>query len=234
MTDKKQGKKQKEEVDFSTMTPEEIKEYKREKRKVWWQALKYALCTASAGIIEAISFAILSTICEGKLDGYVYFGQVGITLDSFVPTFIALMLSIIWNFTLNRKVTFKSAGNVPRAMFLAFLFYVPFFPFKLWFNGSMIIWLGDALGKEGARYLGEITSMLLNGILEFCWQKFVIYRNEEDTAVEVDYTKIGPNGEIYVKPQKYTGPQISAMMSAGLDINAMKDKDMDKWLKKNF
>ena len=229
----KKDKKQKEEVDFSQMTEEEIQEYKREKHKTWWQALKYALCTASAGLLEFITFSIL-TAAMASVGGTVHFID-ELPINSFVPTFIALLLSIMWNFTINRKVTFKSAGNVPRAMFLAFLFYVPFFPFKLWFNGHVPQYLYGALGVDGATFLIEACSMLLNGILEFCWQKFFIYRNEEDTALaKYDVGTIGPNGEITPPEQEFTGAEIAAMLSAGLDIENMTDKDMHKWLKKNF
>ena len=145
------------------------------------QPIKYALCTASAGLIEFITFSIL-VACMKNVEGTIPFGEQILQVNNFVPTFIALLLSVLWNFTINRKFTFKSAGNVPRAMFLAFLFYVPFFPFKLWFNGTMPAHLVGVMG-DGATFFIEVCSMLINGVLEFCWQKFVIYRKEENTAV---------------------------------------------------
>ena len=156
----------------------------KEKKKIHIpQPIKYAICTASAGLIEFITFTIL-TFAMKNVEGDVNFIEV-IPLNSFVPTIIALALSVLWNFTINRKFTFKSAGNVPRAMFLAFLFYVPFFPFKVWFNGTVPMQLvASGWDLEGAKFFIEVCSMLINGVLEFCWQKFVIYRKEENTAVE--------------------------------------------------
>ncbi len=146
------------------------------------QPIKYAICTASAGLIEFITFSILAA-CMKQVPGTIPFGEQNLAINNFVPTFIALLLSVLWNFTINRKFTFKSAGNIPRAMFLAFLFYVPFFPFKLWFNGTMPAHLVGVMG-DGAQFFIEVCSMLINGVLEFCWQKFVIYRKEENTAVK--------------------------------------------------
>ena len=159
------------------------KEQLPKKKKKWHipQPIKYAMCTASAGLIEFITFSIL-VACMKNVEGTIPFGEQILQVNNFVPTFIAVLLSVLWNFTINRKFTFKSAGNIPRAMFLAFLFYVPFFPFKLWFNGTMPAHLVGVMG-DGAAFFIEVCSMLINGILEFCWQKFVIYRNEENTAV---------------------------------------------------
>ena len=143
----------------------------------------------------------------------------------FVATAIALFLSIVWNFTINRKFTFKSAGNVPRAMTLAFLFYVPFFPFKLWFNSYMPTHLGiPAL-------VVEIITMLLNGVLEFCWQKFVIYRKEQDTApARHEIGTVGEFGEIAVEKPEVGAMEILALMQAGEDISA-DEKTLKKELK---
>ena len=157
------------------------KERKEIKHKTLWQTVKYALCTASAGLIEFLVFTIM-TFAMKNVEGTVHFID-DLPVNNFVPTFVALLLSILWNFTLNRKFTFQSAGNIPRAMGLAFLFYVPFFPFKLWFNGHMPQYL-TGMSPEGAKLLIEVCTMLLNGVLEFCWQKFVIYRKEEGTAVK--------------------------------------------------
>lgn len=64
-------------------------------------------------------------------------------------------------------------------MALAFLFYVPFYPFQTWYVHAVSSSLG---GGEGAKLLAEATVMLINGVLEFCWQKFVIYRKSANTA----------------------------------------------------
>lgn len=64
-------------------------------------------------------------------------------------------------------------------MALAFLFYVPFYPFQTWYVHTVSTALG---GKEWASLIAEATVMLINGVLEFCWQKFVIYRKSANTA----------------------------------------------------
>ena len=77
------------------------------------QIIKYAICTASAGLIEFITFTILTEtpILASIADEKVWFFTEN-NLSWFVATAIALFLSIVWNFTINRKFTFKSAGNV--------------------------------------------------------------------------------------------------------------------------
>lgn len=149
-----------------------------EKNGTRWQAVKYLLCTASAGIIQFVSFTIM-TYAFAKLD----WGTINFITEmkktTFVATTVALALSVLWNFTLNRKFTFKSAKNVPVAMTLAFLFYVPFYPFQTWYVHAVSTALG---GKEWASLIAEATVMLINGVLEFCWQKFVIYRKSANTA----------------------------------------------------
>lgn len=241
--------KEKTKPDFSLMANEEIDEYKRNKRKTAVQAVKYALCTLSAGIIELVTFTILMEILPNYIsrEQEVMFIQ-SIPLFVLIATTVSLGLSILWNFTINRKITFKTNGNVPRAMFLVFLFYVPFFPFKIWFNGAMPEMIVSGLGLAAAAgvtvtaYLAssfintfvEICSLLMNGILEFCWQKFFVYRNEEDSALaNYKVGEIGEFGEITVEKPEFTGMELNYMMSSKLDINSMSSKQMRKWLNKN-
>ena len=213
-------------VALAQLDAEEEKAAKKEKRKTLFQIIKYAICTASAGLIEFITFTILTKtpILSSMANEKVWFFTEN-NLAWFVATAIALFLSIVWNFTINRKFTFKSAGNVPRAMSLAFLFYVPFFPFKLWFNSYMPTHLGvDPL-------LIEVITMLLNGVLEFCWQKFVIYRKEQDTALEkYNVGEVGEFGEIAVEQPSINAMELLILMRAGKDITA-DDKTLKRELK---
>ncbi|MBE6762425.1 MAG: GtrA family protein [Ruminococcaceae bacterium] len=126
-----------------------------------WQAVKFALFSISAGVIQAGSFTVLNEIF--KIDD-----EYGITY------FISLALSIIWNFTFNRKYTFKSATNVPIAMAKVFGFYLVFTPLS--------IWLG-VLAVDGGinEYIVLGVTMLSNLILEFLFCKFVVYRGQENT-----------------------------------------------------
>ena len=162
-------------------TKEEKKELpKKSKKKINLpQPVKYAFFTLSAGLIQFIVSTILFTCLPdmGKIN-------VIITMEKsqFIANTVGLVLSILWNFTFNRKFTVKSAGNVPRAMVLAFLFYVPFYPFQIWCEPTLAHAI--APGQDWANIIALVVVMLTNGVLEFCWQKFVIYRKEENTAVQ--------------------------------------------------
>lgn len=126
-----------------------------------WQMVKFTLFSISAGVIQIGSFTILNEIFKIN-DEY------GVTY------FISLALSILWNFTFNRKYTFKSATNVPVAMAKVFGFYLVFTPLS--------IWLGElAVGSHINEYIVLAVTMLSNFILEFLFCKFVVYRGQEDT-----------------------------------------------------
>ncbi|MBR2080959.1 MAG: GtrA family protein, partial [Oscillospiraceae bacterium] len=86
----------------------------------------------------------------------------------------ALILSIVWNFTLNRQYTFKSAANIPVAMAKLFGFYLVFTPLSTWLGH-----LAEGAGIND--YVVLIVTMLANFVLEFLFCKFVIYRNQENT-----------------------------------------------------
>ena len=91
--------------------------YKPDAHETKIQVIKFFLFSVSAGVIETVSFAALKAI----------------TRWTYWPCYlIALILSVLWNFTLNREFTFKSANNVPKAMFQVFLFYCVFTPCSTW------------------------------------------------------------------------------------------------------
>ncbi|MBO5232105.1 MAG: GtrA family protein [Clostridia bacterium] len=126
-----------------------------------WQMVKFTLFSISAGVIQIGSFTILNEIF--KIDD-----EYGVTY------FISLALSILWNFTFNRKYTFKSATNVPAAMAKVFGFYLVFTPLS--------IWLGElAVGSGVNDYLVLGITMISNFVLEFLFCKFIVYRGQEDT-----------------------------------------------------
>ena len=94
--------------------------------------------------------------------------------DYWIPYLISLVLSIVWNFTLNRRYTFKSAANVPIAMAKVFGFYLVFTPLSTY--------LGDLAEKAGINdFIILVATMLANFVLEFLFCKFVVYRGSEDT-----------------------------------------------------
>lgn len=127
-------------------------------KKQWWQALKFTLFSISAGIIQVGSFALMELFIQAYAVKYL----------------IALVLSILWNFTLNRRYTFKSAANVPVAMAKVFGFYLVFTPLSTW--------LGDLAEARGVNdFVILAVTMLSNFVLEYLFCKFVVYRGQEDT-----------------------------------------------------
>ncbi|MCQ2511280.1 MAG: hypothetical protein MJ116_12565, partial [Lachnospiraceae bacterium] len=87
---------------------------------------------------------------------------------------IALILSVLWNFTFNRKYTFQSAGNVPKAMMLVALFYLVFTPASTWAGNAMA-------GAGWNEYLVTGINMICNFVLEFLYDKYVVFRGTVDT-----------------------------------------------------
>lgn len=142
-----------------------------------FRILKYALISCSAGAIQLISSSILK-LCITDETPFMFIREQ--PLNTFVSDTIGLALSIIWNCTFNRKFTFKSAKNVPIAMLLAFAFYIPFYPFQRWYIPT----IEESLISIGfwGWLIGLVTCMLINGVLEFCWQQFVVFRGSVDSA----------------------------------------------------
>ena len=124
--------------------------------------IKFACFSASAGIIQAGSFALVNYV---------------VVTEEWVAHLIALTLSVIWNFTFNRKFTFASSNNIPKAMLLVALFYLAFTPATTYLtdmlNGGWVDW-NDML-VEG-------IMMALNLILEYPYQRYVVFRNSIDSA----------------------------------------------------
>lgn len=129
-----------------------------ENKKEIWQAVKFTLFSISAGVIQVGSFALMEIFIK----------------DYWVPYLVSLILSIVWNFTLNRRYTFKSAANVPVAMAKVFGFYLVFTPLSTY--------LGNLAEEAGSNdFLILAVTMLSNFILEFLFCKFVVYKGKEDT-----------------------------------------------------
>ena len=125
------------------------------------QALKFTLFSLSAGIIQIGSFAVLEIFIK----------------DYWIPYLISLILSIVWNFTLNRRYTFKSAANVPVAMAKVFGFYLVFTPVSTF--------LGNLAEQNGGQdFVILIVTMVANFVLEYLFCKFVVYRGQENTMKE--------------------------------------------------
>lgn len=129
-------------------------------RKEILRSLKFLLFSLSAGIIEIGAFSLLNEL----------------THWSYWPCYlIALVLSVLWNFTLNRRYTFQSASNVPKAMALVFAFYCVFTPLSTLLGN----WLAE--GLKWNEYLVTAINMIANFVLEFLYDRFVVFRDSLDT-----------------------------------------------------
>ena len=144
------------------------------KKQEFLRGFKFVLFSISAGIIQILSYELLSNFVfnDASINQYEwsYYGW---------SYFIALALSVLWNFTFNRKFTFKSAKNVPIAMLLVFVFYIFFTPLSIWWGIELV-----KIGWNDTIVL--LLTMLINLILEFLWTRFVVYRNSIDTAKKKD------------------------------------------------
>ena len=170
------------------------------KNKELLRTLKYALIAISAGAIQFISSIVLKLILDqtGLKDQSMYFiHEFGTT--TFISDTVGLALSILWNFTFNRKFTFKAANNVPIAMTLAALFYVPFYPFQIWYIDT----IEKALASIGfwGFVIGLVTCMIINGVLEFLWQRFVVFRKSVDTNTAAKKQQAEAQAEEHAKEQ---------------------------------
>lgn len=125
------------------------------------RGIKFTLFSISAGIIQIGLFTLLNELMH---------------LDYWVSYISSLVVSILWNFTINRKVTFKSSNNIKLSMFLVFVFYLVFTP------TSTI--LGDYVESIGVNeYIVLAVTMILNFVLEYLYTRFIVYRNSCDTLV---------------------------------------------------
>lgn len=178
-------------ADYSVKHAE--KQAKKEKRQGVMQFIKYALCAASAGIIQLVVFTILHNVIpdDGKTINFIQ----PTAINTFVATTVALCASILWNFTLNRKFTFKDASNVPKAMILAFLFYVPFYPFQTWYVCTIEPLLSAKINATLAGIIAEGTVMIINFALEFMWQKFVVFRKPKAKKADENAEEVASSEE---------------------------------------
>ena len=128
--------------------------------KEFLRTVKYALIAASAGLIEFSSFALLNKTWHW---------------DYWVSYLIALVLSVVWNFTLNRRYTFKSVANVPKAMLLVGAYYLVFTPPSCWLENYL------TTIQHWNPYLVTAINMLINGVTEFLFQRFVVFGKTIDT-----------------------------------------------------
>lgn len=130
------------------------------RNKELWRSVKFVLFSISAGAIQFASFALLYDALH---------------VAYWISYLAALVLSVLWNFTFNRRFTFKSAANVPVAMLKVFAYYCVFTPLTT-LGGH---YLEGTLGWNGN--LVTLLNMVLNLVTEFLYCRFVVYRDTVDT-----------------------------------------------------
>ncbi len=151
-----------------------------------WQFIKFALFSASAGIIQILSFTLMSEVIiklpvlQNLMDTNKTFSK--IMSNEYGPMYlIALLLSVIWNFTFNRKFTFKSAANVPIAMLKVLAFYCVFTPVSTLLGNYFTAKYADV---TAINYIVLACTMACNMTTEFLYDKFVVFKGSENTAVK--------------------------------------------------
>ena len=149
-------------------TNETIPEAKQETNKSFksemWRFLKFLFFSCTAGGIQIGAFTLLNEVAH----------------LSYWPSYlIALVLSIVYNFTVNRKFTFKSANNIPIAILLILAYYAVFTP-------ASTLW-GDALTEQAHwnEYIVLGGTMVINFVTEFLFSRYVVFRKSIDTNIKV-------------------------------------------------
>jgi putative flippase GtrA len=130
-------------------------------KKELLRSLKFLLFSVSAGIIQVVSFTVMEELFH---------------LPHFLSYLLSLVLSVLWNFTFNRKFTFHSASNVPVAMIKVAVFYLVFTPLSTWWTAVLT---GKSVGIN--EYIVLIGTMLVNFVTEYLYQRFFVFRNSIDT-----------------------------------------------------
>ena len=128
-------------------------------RQQTWQMLKFTLFSISAGGIQFLSFTLMNEVF--RFPYWLGYGT-------------ALVLSVLWNFTFNRRYTFRSVANISKAMTLVFFYYLVFTPLSIWW--------GDALTGAGwNNYLVLGGTMVINFVTEYLFQSLVVFRGTMNT-----------------------------------------------------
>lgn len=141
------------------------------KKNEGWQALKFTLFSISAGIIQIGTYTLFYEAFHWA---------------PWLAYLVSLILSVLWNYTFNRRYTFRSDANVGRSMLLVALYYVVFTPLSTWWTAALTgenPFTAAQASPDGAmnNYVVQAGTMLINFITEFLYQKFVVYRGTIDT-----------------------------------------------------
>ncbi|MBR4378533.1 MAG: 2-oxo acid dehydrogenase subunit E2 [Bacilli bacterium] len=135
--------------------------------KEFWRTVKYFLIAASAGLIQFGVCSLFDEVFYAKFNHQYYM----------VFYFVALVLSVLWNFTINRSVTFKSVGNVPKAMLKVLAYYCVYTPLSLLFAHYGQIWGIPEM-------VITVINILVNGVTEYLFMRLFVFKKEIDTRNE--------------------------------------------------
>ena len=133
-------------------------------RKELMRTIKFTLFSISAGVIQIGSDVLLNEL---------------LSVEPWISYTISLALSVLWNFTLNRKYTFQSAANVPIAMLKTACFYLVFAPLSSWWTAVLTL---EEYGFMWNEYLVLIPTVLINFTTEYLYQRFFVFAKSLDTA----------------------------------------------------
>ena len=133
-----------------------------EKKKEFIRSVKFVLFSLSAAAVQVLSFAFMEEVLHAS---------------HWFSYLVALILSVLWNFTLNRRFTFYSAANIPAAMFKVALFYLVFTPLSTWWTAVL-----TGPGYMWNEYLVLAGTMAINLVTEYVFQRYFVFGKSIDTA----------------------------------------------------
>ncbi len=131
-------------------------------KKEWIRTVKFTLFSVSAGVIQVGVFTLMEEL---------------LMLPHWLSYLVALVMSVLWNFTLNRKYTFRSSSNVPVAMAKVVVFYLIFTPVSTWWTAVLT---GSGFGWN--EYLVLAGTMVINFVTEYLYDRYFVFGKSIDTA----------------------------------------------------
>lgn len=142
-----------------------------DRNREFLRTVKFTLFSVSAGLIQLASAALFKEV---------------LGWPSWLSYLLSLILSVLWNFTVNRRYTFRSDADLKRSMLLVAVFYVIFTPMSTWWVAALTgenPFTGAAASETPLMnyWVVQLGTMLVNFVLEFLWQRFVVYRGSIDT-----------------------------------------------------
>jgi len=130
---------------------------------------KFVAFSLGAGVIQIATFTVLNEFTS---------------LNYWLSYTIALVFSVLYNFTVNRRFTFRSVNNIPIAMILVFLFYCVFAPYSIWLTDYLTDGALFGFGNGWNEYIVLLFVMVQNLIFEFLWWRFVVFKGSINSRLK--------------------------------------------------